>query len=38
MATFLKQDKEKVIFNGDGELIYYIPEKYFDIQAAVTIG
>lgn len=38
MATFLKQDKEKVIFNGDGELIYYIPEKYFDINVTLVIG
>lgn len=36
--AFFKQDNEKVIFNGDGELIYYVPEKYFDVNAAVAIG
>ena len=38
MASFFKYDNEKVIFTGDGELIYYVPEKYFDIQAAIPIG
>jgi hypothetical protein len=38
MATFIKQDNEKTIFNDDGEMIYYIPEKYFDINVAITIG
>lgn len=38
MATFLKTVGEKVIFDGDGELIYYVPEKYFDIRAAEIIG
>jgi hypothetical protein len=36
--SFLKQDKEKVLFSGDGELIYYIPEKYFESKAAIVIG
>jgi hypothetical protein len=38
MATFLKTVGDKVLFSGDGELIYYVPEKYFDIKAAETIG
>lgn len=38
MATFLKQDGDKVLFNGEGELIYYIPEKYFNNNVAITIG
>lgn len=38
MASFFKTVNNKVIFSGDGELIYYIPEKYFDIKAAETIG
>jgi len=36
--AFFRQDKEKVIFIGDGELIYYIPEKYFDNSVAYNIG
>lgn len=38
MATFFKTINDKVIFSGDGELIYYIPEKYFEIKAAENIG
>lgn len=38
MASFFKTVNDKVIFTGDGELIYYVPEKYFDIKAAETIG
>lgn len=38
MASFLKTINDKVLFSGDGELIYYVPEKYFDIKAAETIG
>ena len=38
MASFFKTVNNKIIFTGDGELIYYIPEKYFDIKAAETIG
>lgn len=38
MGTFFKTIGDKVIFCGDGELIYYVPEKYFDIKAAETIG
>jgi hypothetical protein len=36
--AFFRQEKEKVIFIGDGELIYYIPEKYFDNSVAYNIG
>lgn len=36
--AFFRQENEKVIFIGDGELIYYIPEKYFDNSVAITIG
>lgn len=38
MASFFKTVNDKVLFTGDGELIYYVPEKYFDIKAAETIG
>ena len=29
LPAFLKQDGDKLIFKGPGELIYYIPEQYF---------
>lgn len=38
MAAFYYQDKEKLIFNNDGELIYYVPEKFFDLQIALSLG
>lgn len=38
MASFFKTINDKVVFTGDGELIYYVPEKYFDIKAAETVG
>ena len=38
MASFFKTVGDKVIFTGDGELIYYIPEKYFEIKAAEIMG
>lgn len=36
--TFYKEENDKLIFNQDGELIYYIPESYFDINVAQSIG
>lgn len=38
MADFYKVEKNKVIFTADGELIYFVPEKYFDIKVATIIG
>lgn len=39
MASFFREENDgRVIFTGDGELIYYIPKKYFDITAAIIIG
>ena len=38
MASFYKEENDKLIFTGDGELIYYVPEKYFDINIANQIG
>lgn len=35
---FLKQDGDRVLFNDDGEMIYYIPEKYFNGKNAVLNG
>lgn len=38
MASFFKTINDKVVFAGDGELIYYVPEKYFEIKAAEIVG
>jgi len=39
MASYIKTTEDnKVLFNDEGELIYYIPEKYFDLNVASIIG
>lgn len=38
VPKFLKKDGDKLLFNQEGELIYHIPEKYFDNGCAVIIG
>ena len=29
LPGYMKKDKNTLLFNGDGELVYYVPEKYF---------
>lgn len=36
--SFFKQNGDTVIFNQDGELVYYVPEKYFENGNAVIDG
>ena len=36
--AFFKQSGNKVLFNEDGELLYYIPEKYFGLNCAIVNG
>ena len=38
MASYYYEKDNKVIFNDSGELIYYIPEKYFDFGIALSVG
>ena len=38
LPAYMKVDGNKLIFNGPGEIIYYIPEKYFDLSLATFIG
>jgi len=38
MATYYKIDNDKTIFTGDGELIYFVPEKYFELKVAQIYG
>ena len=38
-ATYMKKTNDnKLLYIGNGELVYYIPEKYFDINIAVVNG
>ena len=36
--AFFKQIGDTVYFNGDGELIYYVPEQYFSSKNAIIVG
>lgn len=38
MPGFLKKIEDTLLFNGDGELIFYIPEKYFESKIATVTG
>ena len=38
LPSFLKTTNNKVIFDDDGEMIYYVPEKYFNTNSAKIIG
>ena len=32
LPPFLRKEKDSILFNGDGELYFYVPEKYFDLK------
>lgn len=36
--AFLKRQGDTLLFNGEGEMIYYIPEAYFSNKTAIVIG
>jgi hypothetical protein len=38
VPQFAKRDGESIIFNEDGEFIFYVPEMYFDNGSAVIVG
>lgn len=38
VPKFLKKVQDTLLYNGDGELIYHIPEKFFENRCAVIIG
>ena len=38
LPAFLKQDGDKVLYNSTGELVYYIPDRYFsDTKSSIAI-
>ena len=38
IPSFLKKEGDKLLFNGEGQFIFYVPEIYFDRSYAVSIG
>ena len=38
IPSYMKKDGDTLYYNGDGELIYYVPEKFFSTNNAITIG
>ena len=36
--SFLKQDKDRVLFNQEGELVFYVPESFFSKEIATYQG
>ena len=38
LPPFLKKEKDSILFNGDGELYFYVPEKYFELNIAKYEG
>ncbi len=38
LPPWLKRDKDSVLYNGDGEFFFYVPEKFFDIKLAFYRG
>jgi hypothetical protein len=38
VPKFLKRDKDSLLFNGEGELIFYVPELYFEREFAIIVG
>lgn len=38
LPSYIKKDGDKVLYTGDGEVIYYIPEKFFSTKNAIING
>lgn len=38
IPNFLKRDGDKLLFNGEGQFIFYVPEMYFERNCAIVIG
>lgn len=38
LPAFLKKDKDSVLFNADGEFVFYVPEAFFESKYAVVEG
>lgn len=38
LPEFLKEDNQTIFFVGQGELVFYVPEKYFELNRAIING
>ena len=38
LPKYMKQEENKLIFKDKGEIIYYIPEKFFDLNISYLLG
>lgn len=38
LPNWLKQIKDSIVYNGEGEFYFYIPEKFFDLEVAYYVG
>lgn len=38
IPSFLKKDKDSLLFNVEGELVFYVPETYFESKMAIIVG
>lgn len=38
LPKFLKQKDDAILFNGDGEFLFYVPESYFSSKNAIIVG
>ena len=38
IPSFLRKDGDSLVFNQDGEFIFYVPEIYFDRGDALVVG
>jgi hypothetical protein len=38
IPPFLKRKDDALLFNGEGEFVFWVPEKFFESQNAVIVG
>jgi len=38
LPMFLKRKDKAILFDGNGEFFFYVPEKYFDLKTAFMVG
>ena len=38
MPGFVSRKGDSIVFNGEGEFVFYVPEKYFDTKNAIIEG
>ena len=38
LPAYMRQDENAIYYKGDGEIIYYVPEKYYELSLAYSLG